>query len=61
MIHDNYCKREQQWDISKNEDFQGTKEKILDILKEQKVSLAKTRALFHIIINEIEDNNPITL
>ena len=44
-----------------NENFDETKKKIMNLLKEQKVSLSKTRYLFHCILNEIEDDNPITI
>lgn len=53
--------REIEWNIALNEDFYGTKKKILNILKEQKVSLSKTRTLFNSILDEIEDDNPVML
>jgi len=61
MNFDRNLPREMQWNISLDEDFDGSKKKILNILKEQKVSLSKTRALFNSILDEIEDLNPITL
>lgn len=51
----------QEWDMNIGEDIEKTKKAILAILKEQKVSLSKTRALFDYILTDIEDNNPITL
>lgn len=56
-----FMPRERQWDKSTGEDYDLAKEKILSVLKEQKVSLSKTRALFNSILIEIEDNNPIVL
>lgn len=56
-----FMPRERQWNKSAGEDYDLAKEKILSILKEQKVSLSKTRALFNSILIEIEDNNPIVL
>jgi len=61
MNFDRNLPREMQWNISLDEDFDGTKKKILNILKEQKVSLSKTRTLFNSILDEIEDENPVTL
>lgn len=61
MNFDKNLPREMQWNISLDENFDVTKKKILNILKEQKVSLSKTRALFNRILDEIEDLNPITL
>ena len=49
-----------QWDSNIGEDFDFAKKAILTILKDQKVSLSKTRALFYCILDEIEDSNPIT-
>lgn len=43
------------------EDIEYAKKAILAILKEQKVSLSKTRRLFNWVLREIEDENPITL
>ena len=51
--------REKEWN-PKNEDIDSTKKAILEILKSQKVSLSKVRLLFNCILNEIEDENPIT-
>lgn len=49
------------WNPADGEDFEYAKKEILAILKEQKVSLSKVRALFNDILEDIEDNNPITL
>lgn len=43
------------------ENFGRIKQVILSLLKEEKVSLSKTRHLFNVILREIEDNNPVTL
>lgn len=59
-----YCNntpREIPWDKESGEDSEFAKKAILCILKEQKVSLSKTRLLFRNILEEIEDKNPITL
>jgi len=56
---ENFTPRTIQWDLSLGEDFDSTKKAILNILKDQKVSLSKTRTLFNKILEEIEDNNPI--
>lgn len=56
-----FIPRERQWNKTDGEDFDLAKEKILSVLKEQKVSLSKTRMLFNSILIEIEDDNPITL
>lgn len=56
-----FIPRERQWNKADGEDFDLAKEKILSVLKEQKVSLSKARALFNSILIEIEDDNPITL
>ena len=53
--------REIHWDKNAGEDIEFAKKAILLILKEQKVSLSKTRALFNWILDDIEDKNPITL
>lgn len=53
--------REVNWHDEKGENLGEVKKAILNILKEQKVSLSKTRYLFHYILDEIEDKNPITL
>ena len=50
-----------EWNKELGEDRDYAKEAILAILKEQKVSLSKIRALFNDILREIEDNNPINL
>ncbi len=52
---------EKLWNLEKGQDFDDTKQKILLILKEQKVSFAQVRGLFHSILNEIDYDNPITL
>lgn len=57
---ENFIPRTLQWNISLGEDFDSTKKAILAILKDQKVSLSKTRILFNKILEEIEDENPIT-
>ena len=57
----NYVLREKEWDNEKGEDINKTKKVILTILKDQKVSLSQTVILFNKIIEEIEDNNPITI
>lgn len=51
--------REIAW--GENEDFNHVKKAILSILKEEKVSLSKIRGLFRNILEDIEDNNPVTL
>lgn len=56
-----FIPRERQWNKTDGEDFDLAKEKILSVLKEQKVSLSKARMLFNSILIEIEDDNPITL
>ena len=56
-----YLQKELPWNKEFDEDIEKAKKAILDILKEQKVSLSKTRFLFRYILEEIEDNNPITL
>ncbi len=38
-----------------------TRKAILAIIKSLKVSLSKVRYLFNYIVEEIEDNNPISL
>lgn len=53
--------RQQEWNKDLGEDIEKAKKEILLILNKQKVSLSKTRTLFSYILNEIEDNNPITL
>ena len=57
---ENLTSRTIQWDSNLGEDFEFAKKAILLVLKDQKVSLSKTRALFNCILNEIEDSNPIT-
>lgn len=53
--------REIEWDASLGENIDYAKKAILAILKDQKVSLSKTRTLFNYIIREIEDKNPVNL
>ena len=50
-----------EWTPAEGEDIEYTKKAILAILKEQKVSLSKVRCLFNGILEDIEDNNPVTL
>ena len=57
---ENSIPRTLQWDSNIGEDFDFAKKAILNILKDQKVSLSKTRTLFNKILEEIEDLNPIT-
>ena len=57
---ENSIPRTLQWDSNIGEDFDFAKKAILKILKDQKVSLSKTRTLFNKILEEIEDSNPIT-
>lgn len=51
--------RETEWN-PRTENIDFTKKAILEILKSQKVSLSQVRLLFHCILDEIEDKNPIT-
>lgn len=41
--------------------FKYTKKEILSVLKDQKVSLSRARTLFKDILDDIENNNVITL
>ena len=50
-----------EWNKELGEDRDYAKKEILEILKNQRVSLSKIRALFNDILREIEDNNPINL
>ena len=50
-----------EWNMELGEDREYAKKAILAILKDQKVSLSKIRALFNDILRDIEDNNPINL
>ena len=50
-----------EWNKELGEDCDYAKKEILKILKDQRVSLSKIRALFNDILREIEDNNPIIL
>ncbi|KAI4445133.1 hypothetical protein C823_007640 [Eubacterium plexicaudatum ASF492] len=60
-MYDNNGYRTVPWNHNNGEDDKFAKKAILEILKSQKVSLSKTRYLFDGIIQEIEDNNLITL
>lgn len=53
--------RELSWDSDMGEDVYKAKRDVLNILKEHKVSISKTRYLFNKILREIEDNNPINI
>lgn len=44
-----------------NQDIEYIEKTILDVLKEQKVSLSQTRAIFNHILAKIEDENAINL
>ena len=50
-----------EWNKELDEDRDYAKKAILSILKDQKVSLSKIRALFNDILRDIEDNNPLSL
>ena len=50
-----------EWNKELGEDCDYAKKAILEILKDQKVSLSKVRCLFNSILKDIEDNNPIAL
>ena len=50
-----------EWNKELGEDCDYAEKAILEILKDQKVSLSKIRALFNDILRDIEDNNPINL
>ena len=50
-----------EWNPLTGENHEYAKKAILAILKEQKVSLSKVRRLFKDILEDIEDNNPVTL
>lgn len=58
-MFENNLPREDIWNPNVGEDFDHAKKAILTVLKEQKVSLSKIRYLFHVILDEIEDKNPI--
>ena len=60
MCDNYYFIRKTEWNKELGEDIDYAKKAILEILKEQKVSLSKTRTLFNKILEEIEDLNPIT-
>ena len=53
--------RTTEWNMESGEDRDYAKKAILEILKAQKVSLSKIRALFNDILRDIEDNNPVNL
>lgn len=53
--------RTKEWNKDLGYDMEYVKKAILAILKDQKVSLSHTRSLFNHILEDIEDNNPITL
>ena len=53
--------RTTEWNTELGEDRAYAKKAILAILKDQKISLSKIRALFNDILRDIEDNNPVTL
>lgn len=59
MLNNN-TSRELEWNKELGEDADYAKKVILTVLKDQNVSLSKTRALFNSILIEIEDKNPIT-
>lgn len=44
-----------------NQDMKHIEKTILDVLKEQKLSLSQTRAIFNHILAKIEDKNAINL
>ena len=46
---------------SNGDSLEHTKKEIISILREQKVSLSRTRFLFNLILEEIEDKNPISI
>lgn len=50
-----------EWNKNLGEDIDYAKKAILAILKDQKVSLSKTRTLFNRILVDIEDNNHVNL
>ena len=58
MIDDNLY-RTIEWNMELGENREYAKRAILAILKDQKVSLSKIRALFNDILRDIEDNNPV--
>ena len=60
MIDENLY-RTTEWNMELGENREYAKKAILAILKNQKVSLSKIRALFNDILRDIEDNNQITL
>lgn len=53
--------RMKEWNKELGEDEEFVKKAILAILKDQKVSLSRTRSLFNHILAEIEDNNPVSI
>lgn len=58
-MNENNQPRTVAWNEDRGEDIEYTKKVILDVFKEQKVSLSKIRYLFEYILGEIEDKNPI--
>lgn len=48
-------------DLEEGKFFNESKEKILLILKEQKISLSEARYLFNNILSDIERHNPVIL
>lgn len=53
--------QEDMWDSEEGKFFNESKEKILLILKEQKISLSEARYLFNNILSDIERHNPVIL
>lgn len=60
-MFENNLPRMTEWQSDLGENIEYAKKAILAILKDQKVSLSKTRCLFYSILNDIEDRNPINL
>lgn len=48
-------------ELYNNQDIKYIEKTILDVLKEQKVSLSQTRAIFNHILVKIEDENTVNL
>ena len=48
-------------ELYNNQDIKYIEKTILDVLKEQKVSLSQTRAIFKHILVKIEDENTVNL
>lgn len=55
------CEFNQKWHSENGQNIESTKKAILDILKDQKVTLSQTEYLFDCILEEIKSNNPITI